>query len=112
MFTLAILGDRKTCSACQAFYGLSKKKAATAESVDDTKVVAAINKAFPGVAIVDADRSFHADTYKAYRPKSGLKFPSIRVYPSCGEPVLFRAGGMTPSATVKKIQAVIAKCGG
>ena len=96
--TVAIIGNRATCSRCRKLWsGLDAN--ALAESLCSA-------------SIIDADKTDNPSEYAARRPAEAFEYPLVRVYKPDGQLAgQFSGVGMTQDAIVAKVKTLIPTCG-
>jgi len=111
--TVVILGNRKTCSYCQRFWGLT-----TADKTDAQKkakaeqTLANLKNALPGCDVIDADQTDNAAAYRKYRPAGGFQWPTARIFDDNGKAIgQFVARNMTVASFSKKVLSICPSCG-
>ena len=96
--TVAILGNRATCSRCRALWSALDANA-LAESLCST-------------SIIDADKTDNPSEYAARRPAEAFEYPLIRVYKPDGSLAgQFSGSGLTQAQLVDKVKALVPTCG-
>lgn len=97
LFSVAVLGNRATCSWCVKLW---------AQPLEST-----VEAALPGADVIDADKSAAPALYALYRPKTGFAYPLARVFgPDGRHRGDFSARGLTPAAFAAKVRALCPEC--
>lgn len=95
--TVAILGNRVTCSLCRTLW--SELNATT------------LSESLCGASVIDADKTANSAEYARLRPKGAFKYPLVMVFDSDDKLVgQFSGAGMTQAAMASKVQALIPSC--
>ena len=95
--TVAILGNRATCSRCSTLWG----------KLD----AAALSESLCGASIIDADKTDNPAEYARLRPKTAFNYPLALVYTGDGKLAgQFGAAGMTQDALAERVRAMVPEC--
>lgn len=110
--TVVVLGNRKTCSYCQKFWGLtSSDKTSEKKKAKVEKTLNAIKTILTGADVVDADLTESAATYRKYRPSGGFQWPTCVILDDNGKSIgQFVARNMTVASFTKKVLGICPSC--